>query len=631
MDDIKRFIRLIFVVASFAGLFAITEIAIGLLTRDRIINGFKSGICAYSDIFTIDLILIFAFWSVLCLALLLVFRRRILFRTKAAISLAIPFTLILFIVIIIPVLWAIPEPFTASFKSGLVASSVLVLTFGSGGAVLLITRKTLLANPGLPRFAIIPAAVFLIAAIPGYILCLTPQTDAHVSDNDTPNIIIISIDALRRDHVSVYNDKYVKTPNIDSVAERGYLFTNASTNNPWTLPTFMTMHTGQYPSVHGIDFRTTPADLPSLPEILKGYGYRTEAYVGNSVLLGEYGFSKGYDKYLLYGDIEWLHPFKNTSVARFIYKLTQIRLTIGIRDRSTDWCTEITRKRIKKLQNSDEPYFLWLHYLDPHTPLTPPPEYIDVDDDEKDKILSKMDEYSNKHDILIKENEKILKELYAAEVRYVDDSLGNLLSAFDEYGVWDDSIVIITSDHGEEIFDHQIYGHGHTLYGELTAIPLIICVPGKNAALIDTPVSIIDIPTTILTLLGSDYADQTDGNDLFTVIEEGPTDKYVYADRTRYDHDAVSVRDDEYVYMYYGSDPYDENDVTERYELYSYKDDPYCMNEIGDKEPERAAEYFELIDRFRIKLAEKKASLGEGGEFDIEEEHMEKLKDLGYF
>ncbi|MCP4229781.1 MAG: sulfatase-like hydrolase/transferase, partial [bacterium] len=250
-----------------------------------------------------------------------------------------------------------------------------------------------------------------------------------------PNIIIISFDAMRRDYVSAYNTDHVSTPNIDYVAEKGYKFENSFSNSPWTLPSLMTMNSGQYPSVHGIHKKKMPADVPTLAVLLKRRGYRTEAYIGNEILRPGYDFDKGFDRFEVFNDIVYLRPVKNTSVGRVI-AITRKRLNrpavSGNYENTTRWCTEKALKRIEHLHDGP-PYFLWIHYLDPHTPLTPPKKYIAGDSSRQDEIyeFAVVNTYTGNMANYKKEDKEKLVALYSAEVRYADDSFGEIVNKFD--------------------------------------------------------------------------------------------------------------------------------------------------------------------------------------------------------
>lgn len=488
-----------------------------------------------------------------------------------------------------------------------------------------------------PLFLSLSILILIFTAISFFVYDGIPE-EMQGEEIDGPNILIISIDALRRDYISAYSDNYVKTPNLDIFAERGYLFEYSYSNSPWTLPSTMTMCTGQYPSVHGIAFGKLPADLPTLAQALKGHGYRTEAYTGNGVMKREYGFEKGFDKYLVHTEDDWYYPFRNTPVGRIAYQIdkkTPSALKIGKQIDSTAWCSDILVERINALHSNDQPYFLWVHVMDPHTPLTPPIEYIERPEKEAEELrdfgLSNTFGHDEKNfNIKYKDD---LVDLYAAEVRYVDNALKPVLETLNALNVWDDTLIILTADHGEEHFEHGKYGHARTLYDETIAVPLVIHFPDKGSDVIKNPSSVIDIPTTILSYVGSDKTGLTDGNDLYISLDESipKNGKYIYADRTDKDLEACSVRDDEFLLIHYTLDIEDTEIEKNSWELYRYKQDPYLANNIAKLHPEKISEFRTILLDFKADLNRKTSELGNTGDLKLSTDDKQQLRDLGYF
>ncbi|MCP4231118.1 MAG: sulfatase-like hydrolase/transferase [bacterium] len=502
----------------------------------------------------------------------------------------------------------------------------------------LIANKLLKRKPrfGKPVFYSLSGLIVIFTLISFFIYDGIPKGMKGKKING-PDIIIISFDALRRDYVSSYCNDYVETPNLDTFAERGYRYENSCSNSPWTLPSLMTMCTGQYPSVHGIEFEKLPADLPTFAQVLKGHGYRTEAYTGNGVMKREYGFEKGFDKYLVHTEDDWYYPIRNTAVGRLLYQIDRKApsfLKLGKHTDSTIWCTETLCDRVITLRRDDKPYFLWVHLMDPHTPLTPPLEYINREEKEAIKLrdfgLSKtIGSNEDNYDV---KNKDTLIELYAAEVRYVDDVMGSVVEMFDDYGVWDDTLIILTADHGEEHFEHGEYGHCRTLYDDITAVPLIVHFPDESSGVIDTPSSVIDIPTTVLSYIGSDKTAITEGNDLYSYIRpDKAVVTYIYADRTDKDLEACSIRDDEFVLIHYTLDIGDTKTEKDSWELYKYKQDPYLKNNIVGLYPEKAAGLRTKLLSFKAETDKKASEFGDSKGLKLSTDDKGHLRDLGYF
>ncbi len=488
-----------------------------------------------------------------------------------------------------------------------------------------------------PLFLALSIFILILTVISFFVYGGIPK-EMQGEDIEGPNILVISIDALRRDYVSAYSGRYVETPNLDKFAENGYRFEYSYSNSPWTLPSMMTLCTGQYPSVHGIAFGKLPADLPTLAQALNGHGYRTEAYIGNGVMKNEYGFEKGFDKYLVHTEDDWYYPFRNTPVGRILYQIdrkTPVFLKMGRSTDSTTWCSETLVERINTLHSKDQPYFLWVHIMDPHTPLTPPIDYIKRPQREAEELYDfgvNNTFGSNEENFNVKYKDNLV-DLYAAEVRYVDDALEPVLETLDDLNVWEDTLVILTADHGEEHFEHGKYGHTRTLYDETIAVPLIIHFPDKKNGVIDIPSSVIDIPTTILSYVSSDKTGLTDGNDLYTYLDGSilNDNRYVYADRTGKDLDACSVRDDEFLLIHYTLDIEDPAIKKESWELYQYNGDPYQKENVIELFPDYARELRENLSDFKSGLDEKTLDAGRNKDFELSQDDKYLLRELGYF
>ncbi|MCP4229671.1 MAG: sulfatase-like hydrolase/transferase, partial [bacterium] len=312
-----------------------------------------------------------------------------------------------------------------------------------------------------------------------------------------PNVIIISFDALRRDYLSCYDDSKVNTPNLDKFAARSTLFENSFCNAPSTIPSMMTMNTGHYPSVHNAGlYHSAPRNMITLAQVLGSYDYRTEAYVGNNILYGEYGFSRGYNSYVEYGDLGEFLPFQRATLYRFISKFrSTVSKYFGIEKDITEWCTDVLIGAVERNHGKPRPYFLWVHYLDPHVPLTPPRKYIRGEDEFVDEALRFGVLKSSNGRLLTPDDSEYIVELYSGEVAYLDDMFGRVLTVFDDYGVWDDTMIIVTADHGEDHFDHGNYGHGYAHYRGILAVPLLVYLPDKTGGnRIHELASLIDVP-----------------------------------------------------------------------------------------------------------------------------------------
>lgn len=285
------------------------------------------------------------------------------------------------------------------------------------------------------------------------------------------NVILISIDTLRADHLSCYGYERPTSPNIDAFASRGARFERAMSSSSWTVPAHMTMFTGVDPPMHGAEGYPRPQRatrrFPTLAEILSDRGFRTAAFTGGGYLAATFGFQRGFAKFSSQGR----HFNANTASVRH-------------------WIES----------NRDEPFFMFLHGYDVHRPYKPPAQYAQMFEDRSEGRRS--------GNLVVggpRPSDRSVRfaiSQYDAEIRAVDDVIGGLLREWEEMGLLANTLVVITSDHGDEFYEHgQVY-HSHSLYDELLHVPLIMVGPGVQAGVHRTQVGLIDIAPTILGVLG---------------------------------------------------------------------------------------------------------------------------------
>jgi arylsulfatase A-like enzyme len=300
-----------------------------------------------------------------------------------------------------------------------------------------------------------------------------PITDHHAIDR----IILISIDTLRPDFLTCYNPQAgAPTPSMDALAADGILFENAYSAAPWTKPSVTSFMTGLPPVVHGVNNHRVrqPDSLITLAERLASFGFRTAGFGKNTFLTDRLNYQQGFQTYDFFpkGDRDTGFGF---GVKLYYQKISPLLFKLHA---NTEQLLDHTLEWIRK--NGQDPFFLWLHTHDPHFPLTPPAVYLagkkppERIKDSYPKLVRDMPSILKLTD---PEEREWVRELYRAEVLYVDDNLGRLWQNLKEEGLYDEALIILTSDHGEELWEHDQFGHGHTLYNELIHVPLIIKLP----------------------------------------------------------------------------------------------------------------------------------------------------------
>jgi len=305
-----------------------------------------------------------------------------------------------------------------------------------------------------------------------------PQS-CSTREKPPPNIVVILADAMRADSLQV--DDPTVLPFFRSLAEQSTVFTKAYSNSSWTSPSVASLFTSRYASQHHIvTLRSRLADEEiRLAESLKEGGYRTAALTTN-LLVGSPGFQKGFDYF------EYIVPVGDEAKSRA--PALQERLAIWLSAPAAD---------------AAKPLFLYLHYLEPHVPYQPPLSAMAV----ARKIRPRKGDAATIDPRLLgvgpDGRQEDLRDLYAAEIIDLDRSLDALFGILKRTGVLDDAVVVFVADHGEEFLEHDIIGHGNSLFDKVIHIPFMIHLPGQLTTVLESrPVSLVDVAPTLLELAG---------------------------------------------------------------------------------------------------------------------------------
>lgn len=361
-------------------------------------------------------------------------------------------------------------------------------------------------NPATVRrvaIAIVLEAFFLTLLFTASNLpAIQKQTVQSPPDKTPPNIVLISIDTLRADHLSCYGYEGIRTTHIDRIARQGALFERALSPTSWTLPALATLLTGTQPDVHGMIRHDIglPSGLETLPESLKKAGYTTMAVVTNEFLNHPYRLDRGFDGYVFSRDPEAYHPFAGLFLFDFFFT--------RINERHS--AQSMTRRAIAMMRkNLNEPFFLWIHYIDPHSPYGA--WYIDrmpaYDRGYNGPLGREFRAFAALDDGTLQPSQadkKHIQALYDAEILYVDRQIGRLWRSLEELAILDRTVLILTSDHGEEFWDHGDILHGRTLYRESIHVPLLIRYPGVIPPGLRVPglTGLIQVPPAICEMAG---------------------------------------------------------------------------------------------------------------------------------
>jgi len=367
-----------------------------------------------------------------------------------------------------------------------------------------------------------------------------------------PDLLFVVCDTMRADYSSVYGGP-VAMPTFERLAEESAVFERAYAVAPWTLPSMYGLFTSQFPPSltaelddetrrkQGATYVSLGKDQPTLAPRLKAEGYATSALVGNYLMSRTLGLLDGFDTQvvLAFARREHRGPFRQFKFFQGVLK-DWLPMLAPLRPIDTTRPLTLMAKSFLR-HHRGEPVALYLHYMDPHDPYDPPRRYRSREDGPW-PLFAPVNNYfgtpqmqakARTLDLPIAERH-FVRTLYAAEMRYVDDALGQVLRRFDARER--PSVVCVTADHGEELWDHGKIQHGHTLFEELLHVPWMIRAPGVEPGRHPEPVSAIHLTPTLAALLAMDAPEAWRGRSLvpWLVGETNAPDAPVFAQGTLY-------------------------------------------------------------------------------------------------
>jgi len=326
-------------------------------------------------------------------------------------------------------------------------------------------------------------------------------------------VVIVIVDTLRADHLGVYGYRRPTSPQLDRAAQSARVYRRAHSTSSWTLPSIGSILTGLMPSVHGAGgplaapppprrgakaVQPLRDDVTILPAQLAARGWATGAFLNNSWLQPRLGVARGFATY-------------DAAPA------TQLS------NRSAD---DTVRQALAWLGGvGDRPFLLVVHFFEPHLAYRPPPELRDhftrgIPSRLRYGAIT-MSAIRRRLDRLTDADRAFITAAYDEEITAVDRGMAALVRGLRELGRWDDSLVVFTADHGEELFDHGGFEHGHTMYEELLHVPLVVWGPGVRAGSEEAPVSLADVVPTVLQSVGAPLPRGLAGSSLWANLRSG--------------------------------------------------------------------------------------------------------------
>jgi len=394
------------------------------------------------------------------------------------------------------------------------------------------------------------------------------------------NLLLISIDTLRADHLGSYGYAPARTPHLDALAARGWRFAQATTVVPLTLPAHASLMTGTFPGFNGVRDNGgfyLPDDQVTLAETLRGQGYRTGGFVGSFVLDSRWGIDQGFDRY-----------FDDFDLSKYE------GIGMDVVQRRGD---EVVEEALKWLgQEKEKPFFAWVHLYDPHTPYDAPEPF------RAGYPATPVGAYD-------------------AEIAWTDSLVGRLFESLAGDGRLERTLVVAVGDHGESLGEHGEQTHGFFIYDATVRIPLIVAGPGVPAREVGDQVRIVDVMPTALELLGVSAPPRVQGRSL-APLGRGEHLGLLALSETWYPRyhygwsELRAARDGRYKFI-----------LAPRRELYDVRADPGETVDLSGRDPSRTDTFQEALSRETQKVSSASAARGPQ---PIDPEAEERLQALGY-
>ena len=345
-------------------------------------------------------------------------------------------------------------------------------------------------------------------------------SDAGRSEHAVRHVLLITSDAMRADMFGAYGNTRIKTPAIDGLASDGVVFENGTSVAPWTLPSLSTLMSGVSPAVHLVRLENgrLPRHLTTLAEHFAAAGYFTGAIVDNPFLRRQVQLDQGFIDYRFLEA-----PSYGNVVGALVMRHVLPSLFRPARAWTIDEQMAMVRDWVQR--NAERDFFLWVHIFDPHAPYQPRPELVEGQPPEGMSYeFSPPNAAMSGYMARTQTDQDWIRKLYEGEVRAVDAEVGKLLEQLRVLNLYDEALIAFTSDHGEEFWEHNANGHGHTLYNELLHVPLILKLPNNTLRSRVAPrVSSERVVATLLEAADVEYDAARLAPSLMSLVRDGTT------------------------------------------------------------------------------------------------------------
>ena len=438
-------------------------------------------------------------------------------------------------------------------------------------------------------------------------------TSAGCSSGPQRVVVVFLLDTVRQDGLGCYGNPLGTTPSIDALAAEGVRFDQAIAPSGWTLPSVGSLLTATWPTIHGgmgkgVQLTPIRPEVATAAEALKDAGFATGAVANAAFVSPMLNLDRGFDMF----DHQYTYNWDTRRA-----------------DASADIAIEWMR------DNASKSMFMLLHLFDPHLDYDPPGDYRFRYTEGRTEpappltMTNCLDMRPSKEEPPSQEDIAYMKALHHGELAFVDAQIGRVVDALKELGLYDEAMIVVTADHGEEFWEHGGFEHGHTLYDELVKVPLVMKFPASQPAanaVVGTQVRMIDIMPTVFEVAGVDEPNTFAGKSLRPAIEGLETaGRPTLCESTLYGITKVAWRADRYKYIH-DLDPAGDG----KHELYDWQADPGETNNLIDAQPALASQMRQQLFGAYNEMKLVTRTMSKQEVVNMSPDEIDKLRSLGY-
>lgn len=438
------------------------------------------------------------------------------------------------------------------------------------------------------------------------------------------NIILITLESLRPDHLASFSGKRVTSPNLDALAKEAMVYDDCHSVTSWTLSAHASLFTGLYPSAHQTTRPTSKlgSSYTTIAEILSGRGYQSAGIVSGPYLQSQHNLNQGFE---YYDD----SPSEQTN-----------RLAHG--DITNPKMESLLRAFITKGRDKNRPFFLFAYFWDPHYDYIPPAPYnkMFVSPDCEPIDVTRYESSKRVHANITSGQLEYVTSQYDGEIYWTDEHLGRFFDLLKAEGLWDNTVIIVTADHGEEFFEHGKKGHKNNLYVESVQVPLIIkYAKGGPQGADSRLVSLVDIFPTILDLTHTPADPFPHQGRSLLEVSPSPERAIFYELLSLWYYRSTAgpgqtpklhTKKEQWFAIRQGDDKLIQATGPDQTELYNVRKDPKEQEDVSAQNPARTQELANRLEQWKEQMRAVAATYRAGGKAKLDKKQLERLRSLGY-